>query len=124
MERYKEVAADQAYDDRKLIRKLWDDWQALPIIDIRNFWKDVEASKVVPGCDNAIYDYLGTISCVCMKSGTQRQMVYGGYERNRMTLKYRCPGQHCGYECVSRDCCPVDKAIRIHLDEEQRVFTP
>ena len=55
VERCRELAADRAYDDGKLIRKVWDDWQVLPIIDIRNCWKDGEASKLVTGFENVIY---------------------------------------------------------------------
>ena len=124
VERCRELAADRAYDDGKLIRKVWDDWQVLPIIDIRNCWKDGEASKLVTGFENVIYDYRGTVSCVCLKSGTQRQMAYGGFEQDRMTVKYRCPAQHYGYECEGVEGCPVGKAVRIALDEDRRVFTP
>jgi hypothetical protein len=124
VQRCEEMAADRGYDDGKLIRKLWDDWQVLPIIDIRNCWQDGETSKVVSGFENVVYDYRGTVSCVCLKSGTQRQMAYGGFERDRMTLKYRCPAQHYGYHCEGLDRCAVGKALRIPLAEERRVFTP
>jgi len=124
VERCRELAGDRAYDDGKLICEVWDDWQALPIIDIRNCWKDGEASKLVTGFENVVYDYRGTVSCVCLKSGTQRQMAYGGFERDRMTLKYRCPAQHYGYRCEGLDRCAVGKAVRIPLAEERRVFTP
>ncbi len=124
VERCRELAADRAYDDGKLIRKVWDDWQALPIIDIRNLWRDGETSKLVSGMENVVYDYRGTVSCVCLKSGCQREMAYGGFERDRMTLKYRCPARHYGYTCEGQDSCPVGKAIRIPLEEDRRVFTP
>ncbi|MGA2642389.1 MAG: transposase [Spirochaetia bacterium] len=124
LQRCRELAADRAYDDGKLIREVWDGWQALPIIDIRNCWKDGEASKLVTGFENVVYDYRGTVSCVCLKSGKQRQMAYGGFERDRMTLKYRCPAQHYGYECEGLDGCAVGKAVRIALKEDRRVFTP
>jgi hypothetical protein len=110
-ERCHELAADRAYDDGKLICKLWDEWQALPIIDIRNCWKDGEATKLVSGLENVVYDYRGTVSCVCPKSGTQRQMAYGGFEQDRMTVKYRCPAQHYGYECAGLDRCALGKAV-------------
>lgn len=124
VERCQEVAADRGYDDGKLIRELWDDWQTLPIIDIRNCWQDGEATKLVSGFENVVYDYRGTVSCVCPKSGTQREMAYGGFERDRMTLKYRCPAQHYGYQCAGAGCCELGKAVRIPLDEDRRVFTP
>jgi len=124
VERCREVAADRAYDDGKLICKVWDDWQALPIIDIRNCWKDGEATKLVSGFENVVYDYRGTVSCVCPKSGTQREMAYGGFERDRMTVKYRCPAQHYGYQCAGAASCELGKAVRIPLEEDRRVFTP
>jgi len=124
VERCEEVAADRAYDDTKLILKVWNEWEALPIIDIRNCWQDGETTKVVPGLENVIYDYRGTVSCVCMKSGERRQMAYGGFERDRMTVKYRCPARHYGSSCASLKCCPVGTAVRIALDEDRRVFTP
>ena len=124
VERCEELAADRAYDDTKLICKIWDDWHALPIIDIRNCWKDGETTKLVCGFENVLYDYRGTVSCVCMKSGTQREMAYGGFEQDRMTLKYRCPARHYGYPCEGEDSCPVGKAVRISLEENRRVFTP
>jgi hypothetical protein len=124
LERCEEMAADRAYDDTKLILKVWDEWEALPIIDIRNCWQDGESTKAVPGLENVIYDYRGTVSCVCMKSGTQRQMAYGGFEKDRMTVKYRCPARHYGYACASLESCPAGKAVRISLEEDRRVFTP
>jgi hypothetical protein len=124
VERCQEVAADRAYDDGKLICKVWEEWEALPVIDIRNCWQDGELTRVVSGFENVVYDYRGTVSCVCPKSGTQREMAYGGFERDRMTLKYRCPAQHYGYQCAGAGSCELGKAVRIPLDEDRRVFTP
>jgi hypothetical protein len=124
VERCQEVAADRAYDDGKLICKVWEEWEALPVIDIRNCWQDGELTRVVSGFENVVYDYRGTVSCVCPKSGTQREMAYGGFERDRMSLKYRCPAQHYGYQCAGAGSCELGKAVRIPLDEDRRVFTP
>ncbi len=124
VQRSESVAADRGYDDGKLIREVRENWQALPIIDIRNCWHDGEATKVAAGCENIVYDYRGTVSCVCMRSGTQREMAYAGLERERGTLKYRCPASHYGTECAGRDKCPVGKAVRIPMAQEPRVFTP
>jgi hypothetical protein len=124
IERCQQVAADRAYDDGKLICKVWDEWHALPIIDIRNCWHDGEATKLVSGFENVVYDYRGTVSCLCPKSGTQREMAYGGFERDRMAVKYRCPAQHYGYPCAGVGGCELGKAVRIPLEEDRRVFTP
>jgi hypothetical protein len=51
-------------------------------------------------------------------------MAYGGFEKDRVTLKYRCPAAHYGYECVGQDRCSVGKALGIGIEQERRVFTP
>lgn len=124
VERCESFAADRGYDDGKLVRALWDNWQVLPIIDIRNCWHDGEQTKVASGCQNVVYDYRGTVSCVCPRSGLQREMAYGGFEADRGTLKYRCPAQHYGLECEGAHKCPIGKAVRIPIEQERRVFTP
>jgi hypothetical protein len=53
-----------------------------------------------------------------------RAMGLVGFERDRMTVKYRCPAQHYGYECEGLDRCPVGKAVRITLEKDRRLFTP
>lgn len=123
-ERCQAVCMDRAYDDGKMITTLWDDHTVLPIIDIRDCGKDGEKSKVVEGTENVVYDYRGTVSCVCPRTGTERQMAYGGFEKDRGTLKYRCPAEHYGYECVGKDRCSVGKAVRVGIEQERRVFTP
>lgn len=124
VQRCESVAADRGYDDVKLIRVVRDDWQALPIIDIRNCWRDGETEHVAEGSQNIVYDYRGTVSCVCPSTGTQRQMAYAGLERDRGTLKYRCPAAHYGIECAGREACPIGKTVRIPMEQEPRVFTP
>ncbi len=122
--RCESLAADRGYDDVKLIGELWEGWEALPIIDIRNCWRDGESTKVAKGHENIVYDYRGTVSCVCLADGTQQQMAYAGLERERGTLKYRCPAEHYGSECAGRELCPIGKAVRIPMEQEPRVFTP
>ena len=51
-------------------------------------------------------------------------MDYAGYERDRNTLKYRCPARTSGVTCQGMDRCPVRHAVRIRLAEDRRVFTP
>ena len=63
------------------------------MIDIRNCWQDGETSKVVEGKMNVIYTYDGEVCCVCPRTGTERSMNYGGFERERNALKYRCPAR-------------------------------
>ena len=123
LERGARLSADAGYDDGKLIERLWDEHQIKPIIDIRNLWKDGETSKLVAGQQNVIYTFNGEVSCMCLQSGTVRRMDYAGFERDRNTLKYRCP-LLAGGDCASQGKCPVGNAIRIPLANDRRVFTP
>lgn len=51
-------------------------------------------------------------------------MAYGGFEKDRETLKYRCPALHYGIECKGKQSCLVKGSIRVPLSEERRIFTP
>ncbi len=118
------LTADKGYDDGKLIKKLWNEHAIKPVIDIRNMWKDGEETKLVSGTRNIVYDYAGGVHCYCPKTGRRRPMAYGGFEKDRATLKYRCPALHYEIECPGKKRCPVAGATRIPLNEERRIFTP
>jgi hypothetical protein len=124
LERAKYLTGDKGYDDTKLISKLWDEYSIKPVIDIRDMWKDGETTKLISGQTNVIYDYQGTVYCCCPETGKQREMAYGGFEKDRNTLKYRCPARQYGIDCKGQSCCPVASGVRISLDEDRRVFTP
>ena len=85
------LAADKGYDDTKLIKKCWDNYQIKPVIDIRNMWKDGEGTHLLTGKDNVVYNYKGNVYCYCPKTQTRREMASGGFEKDRNTLKKLCP---------------------------------
>lgn len=116
--------ADKGDDDTKLITELWDEHRIKPVIAIRDCWQDGEKTRRVSGTRNVVYDYEGTVFCVCMRTGVQRRMAYAGFEAKRGTLKYRCPACHYGVACKSVGRCPVRGAVRVKLSEDRRVFTP
>ena len=87
-------------------------------------WKDGEETKLVDGQTNVVYDYQGNVYCYCPMTGERRQMAYGGFEKGRRTLKYRCPALHYGFECKGCNRCGVNGAVRIKLSQDRRVFTP
>ena len=130
LERCSRLSADKGYDDHKLINRLWDQHRIKPIIAIRNCWQDGDAeddgvvTKLVSGRQNVIYTYDGKVSCMCPQTGKVHSMVYGGFERDRETLKYRCPARYLGITCNGIEQCPVSDAVRIRLAEDRRVFTP
>jgi hypothetical protein len=124
IERCEYGIGDRGYDDGKLICRHWDEYGIKPVIDIRNLWRDGEETKQIEGRWNVVYDYRGRVFCICPKSGEQREMAFGGFEKSRGTLKYRCPAEHYGFACAGSDECPVSQAVRIPLSEDRRVFTP
>ena len=98
----KTMAADKAYDDTKLITILWDQYNIKPVIDIRNMWKDEDKTRVLEGKANVVYDYKGTVCCVCPETGIQRRMAVGGFEKDRNTLKKLCPAKQYGKRAKDR----------------------
>ena len=124
IEKTEYLSADKGLDDGKLVKRLWDEWKIKPIIDIRNQWKDLDSTKVLPGYENVLYNYRGIVTCMCPKQNKIRTMAYGGFESDRNTLKYRCPAAHYGYVCEGRQKCKVGSGIRVPLDVDRRIFTP
>lgn len=124
MERCEYGIADRGYDDGKLIQRLWDEYGIKPVIDIRNLWKDGEQTKAVGRVWNVVYSYDGRVFCENPNGEERREMAYGGFERKRQTLKYRCPAKQYGYGCNGERWCEVGTGIRIPLKEDRRVFTP
>ena len=73
------------------------------------------------------------MGCLCprtlaaRKSGEadkNREMAYGGFERDRGTLRYRCPARQYGYECAGAAECAALTGVRIPMELDRRVFTP
>ncbi len=124
LDRCDHFTADRGYDDTKLIVKLRDTYEINPIIDIRNLWKDGDDTKLLTGHSNVVYDYCGNVYCYSPKENKKTQMAFGGFEKDRQTLKFRCPASHYGINCAGQEQCPVKKAIRVPLKEDPRVFTP
>ena len=129
LEIYKDMdmaAADKAYDSEENCRKLYDEHGIKPVIDIRRMWRDKETRLLDPGhSDNIVYDEVGTVYCLCPVTGEQRQMAYGGFEKDRMVLKYVCPMRAYGLTCQGSDqCVHAMKSERVSLEIDRRIFTP
>jgi hypothetical protein len=58
------------------------------------------------------------------KTGDLKNMAYGGYEKDRSSLRYLCPALHYGIECKGENKCEIKKFVRIKLKEGKRIFTP
>ncbi|MFN3481188.1 MAG: transposase, partial [Thermodesulfovibrionales bacterium] len=129
---FKEVetlAGDKAYDSGSHNEKLYDGHGIKPVIDIRNNWKDGEETKLLnpERIDNVVYDYRGTVYCHCPSSNERKEMAFCGFEKDRMTLKYRCPSVAYGIECKGFAECSEGtkgKIVRIPLETDRRIFVP
>jgi hypothetical protein len=121
-----ELEADKAYDSEENCRDLYDEHGIKPVIDIRRMWRDKETKLLDPGCaDNVVYDEVGTVYCLCPVTGEQRPMSYGGFEKDRMALKYICPVKAYGVTCKgSAQCEHAMKSERVSLEIDRRIFTP
>ena len=129
LEIYKDMdmaAADKGYDSEENCRELYDEHGIKPLIDIRRMWRDKETRLLDPGhSDNIVYDEVGTVYCLCPVTGEQRQMAYGGFEKDRMVLKYVCPMRAYGLTCQGSDqCVHAMKSERVSLEIDRRIFTP
>lgn len=117
------LLGDKAYDDTNLITKLWDEHNIKPVIDIRDLWK-TDGARLVHGQTNVSHDYKGTVYCHCPVEWVKRPMAFGGFEKDRGTLKYRCCARHYGLECAGRQRCHISDNIRIDIESNRRIFTP
>jgi len=124
LERCEVFCGDKGFDDGKFIAKLYDDHRIKPVIDIRQMWKEPDETRLVTGTRNVVYDGEGNVYCHCMKTGERTAMAYGGFEKDRGTLKYRCPAEHYGMSCEGKSRCHVKGSVRIKLDQDRRIFTP
>ncbi len=117
-------SGDRGYDDTKLVTLCWDTYHIKPVIDIRNMWKDSDATRTLPGQTTVTYNYRGTVFCHDPVTGATHSMSNGGFEEARHTLKKRCPARFAGISCAGQDQCPVAPGLRIPLETDRRVFTP
>jgi hypothetical protein len=124
VERCEAMSGDKGYDTTNLNTELYDEYGIKPVIDIRNCWKDGDETRLLPGKENIVYNYKGDVFCICPATGDQREMAYGGFEKDRETLKYICPVQAYGIDCAGCKKCPVKKSIRIDINLDRRIFTP
>ena len=117
-------AGDRGYDDTKLVTLCWDTYPVKPVIDIRNMWKDPDATRTLPGQTTVTDNYRGAVFCHDPVTGAIHTMSNGGFEEARHTLKKRCPARFAGISCAGQDQCLVAPGLRILLETDRRVFTP
>jgi hypothetical protein len=103
--RMEHIMLDRGYDSTEMIRAA-KAAGVIPIVDIRNCWKDGEATKQYKDTD-IVYDFKGNVYMVDEK-GEQRRMHYEGYDCQKKCLRYSYKG----------------KTHKIYISYDERVFLP
>jgi Transposase DDE domain len=131
--RIQTMAYDKAADDEKVHEALHEHG-IKPLIHNRALWQS-EHERPLPGKKgryplNVLHDEAGTVLCYDMVSNppVRHPMAYVGYEKDRETLKYRCPARHEGWKCPSDARCNEGKKygmiIRVDREVDLRRFPP
>lgn len=125
------LSGDRGYDSQANNQGLYDNYQIAPIIDIRHDWKDGETTRPLDPerVDVIVYDQDGTPFCAAGQAADEPMMplAYDGFEKQRGTLKYRCPAAVYGLDCPERARCgssAYGRVVRIPLDFNRRRFIP
>ena len=122
------------------------EFSGLPHSNIRELWKDEKNERgydpakpitrpLYPDrTDTIVHTEKGTIHCICPATGEQRDMAFCGFEKDRNTLKYRCPAAANDFSCKGREECSsaghvnpgeYGRIVRIKISEQdRRIFTP
>jgi len=103
--RIEHLLLDKGYDFTEMIRTA-KGFDIIPIVDIRNCWKDGETTKQYKDTD-VVYDYQGNVYYIDDK-GEQRRMHYEGYDKEKKCLRYSYNG----------------KMYKIYTSYDERVFLP
>lgn len=135
--RAEELSADKAYDTLGNYRGLHDDHGIKPVIDTRRLWQD-PAPRTLFGerYDVFSYDESGRVFCTCPSErrdqNETRELAFVGFEKDRQTLKYRCPAAFYGGDCAGRADCErlapegvgaYGRSVRVPLAFDRRIFT-
>jgi Transposase DDE domain len=126
--RIETLAYDKAADDVK-VHELLREHHIKPVIQIRELWKDEQEKPLRVGLP-VVYDEAGTVFCYDTVSDppVKKQMACIGYEKDRETVKYRCPAVHDGLPCPSLEKCNEGKSygltVRVKCEEDLRRFPP
>jgi len=103
--RMKHLMLDRGYDSTEMIQSV-KSAGIIPIVDIRNCWKDGETTKQYKDTD-IVYDFQGNVYFVD-DNLKQHRMHYEGYDSQKKCLRYSHKG----------------KIYKIYISYDERVFLP
>ncbi|HEX4610734.1 MAG TPA: transposase [Urbifossiella sp.] len=122
--RVETLAYDKAADDGK-VHEMLHEHDIKPVIENRSCWpKDGDREKVIGGRVplHVVHDEAGTVFCYDTTGAVpiRRAMSYAGHEKDRGTLKYRCPAKVEGFACGSEAKCNGGKSygLTVRVDQE------
>src|ERR1043166_6123957 len=130
-ERIATLAYDKAADD-EAVHNCLHARGLTPAIQNRALWKE-EPERPLPGGRyplHLVHTEAGTVHCYDQVSDppVRHPMAYVGYDRERGTVKYRCPARHEGWTCPSEARCNAGKeyglTARIPCETDLRRFPP
>lgn len=124
-DRIETLAYDKAADDVKVHDALHE-VGIKPLIQNRSCWPaGGEREKVIGGRVplHVVHDEAGTVYCydTVGKEPVRRAMSYAGHEKNRGTLKYRCPAKVEGFACASEEKCNAGKSYGMTVRVSQEI---
>ncbi|MDX2149566.1 MAG: transposase [Bryobacteraceae bacterium] len=124
-ERIQTLAYDKAADDVKVHERLHEAG-IKPLIQNRSCWpKDGEQEKTIGGRVplHVVHDEAGSVYCydTLSKVPVRRAMSYAGHEKDRGTLKYRCPAQVEDFRCASAKKCNAGKSYGMTVRVPQEI---
>jgi len=137
VEKAKSISGDKGFDSEDNIKTLWDEYELKPVIDIRHLWKDephMPRSLYPDQVDTIFCDQDGRVLCRNLdtddESKNYASMTFQGFEKQRESLKYRCPMRAMGITCTQQEICnggrhtDHGRIVRIPLEKDRRLFTP
>jgi hypothetical protein len=142
IERAESLSSDKAYDDGADKAMVYEDYGMMPLMDTRDLHHDEAGGKMRPldpdHHDTIYYSGTGDVCCkvapfVQEEERQFARMQFMGFEKERGTLKFRCPAAAFGIECHNREACrcaplvrdgAYGRVVRVPLDRNRRLFLP
>jgi hypothetical protein len=122
--RIETLAYDKAADDVK-VHEVLHERGIKPVIQNRACWpKNGEQEKVIGGRIplHVVHDEAGTVFCYDTREPpVRRAMSYVGHEKDRDTLKYRCPAKVEGFACAAEERCNAGKSYGLTVRVPQEI---
>ena len=135
------LMGDKGYDASDNNKILLEEYEIKPVIDTRAMWKGEKGEKRLyyedGRIDNILFDERGGLHCVFPSRHDPSvletaSMAFCGYEKDRGTLKYRCPAVAYGIscplkgtgQCGGKGVGAYGRIVRAPLDKDRRMFVP